>query len=116
MFSFSPERRLHNSREYAKVWREGRKYHTEHLLVIAAPGTRGVSRLGITVSRKVGNAVCRNRIKRWTRECFRQLPGGSLPKVDINVVAKRQAGLLSHDEFEQELRSAFARLEADGHA
>jgi ribonuclease P protein component len=72
--------------------------------------------LGITVSRKVGNSVCRNRIKRWVREYYRKLPEDALPAIDINVIAKRHAGSLSHDELDQELCSAFARLEADGHA
>ena len=116
MFSFPPEKRLHVSREYAIVWREGRKYHTGHLIVVAASGSVKTSRLGITVSRKVGNAVCRNRIKRWVREYYRQLAADRLPAVDINVVAKRHAGSLSHDELDQELQSAFVRLEADGHA
>jgi len=116
MFSFPPERRLHVSHEYASVWRDGRKYHTGHLIVVAAPGLANTSRLGITVSRKVGNAVCRNRIKRWIREFYRQSGLDSFPVVDINVVAKRHAGSLSHEELDQELQSVFVRLEADGHA
>ena len=116
MFSFPPERRLHRSREFAIVWQGGRKYHTGHLIVVAASGRFEWSRLGVTVSRKVGNAVCRNRIKRWIREYFRHLPSEFLPPVDVNVVVKRRAGSLSHDELDQELRIAFARLEADGHA
>jgi ribonuclease P protein component len=116
MFSFPPESRLHNSRQYSRIWREGSKYHTAHLMLIAAPGLTPRTRLGITVSRKVGNAVCRNRIKRWIREYFRLHVAAQRPPVDLNVVVKRRAGNLSHDELDQELRSAFARLEADGHA
>ena len=115
MFSFPPESRLHNSSQFSAVWQEGCKYHTAHLILIAAPGLTPRTRLGITVSRKVGNAVCRNRIKRWTREYFRRHRACLTPPVDVNVVAKRHAGILSHDELDQELRSAFARLEADGH-
>jgi ribonuclease P protein component len=116
MCSFPPESRLHHSRQFSTVWQNGRKYHTAHLILIAAPGSTSMARLGITVSRKVGNAVCRNRIKRWIREYFRLHRVQLTPPVDINIVAKRHAGNLSHDELDQELRSAFARLEADGHA
>lgn len=115
MFSFPPESRLHRAREFDVVWRAGRKYHTRHLLVIAAAGSTSRTRLGITVSRKVGNAVCRNRIKRWIREYFRHCGAHLRPAVDINVVVKKQAGKLSHNELDQELQSAFARLEADDH-
>ena len=114
MISFPPEKRLHTSREYHATWRDGCKYHTAHLIVIVAPGAASVTRLGMTVSRKVGNAVCRNRIKRWIREAFRKTTFDSLPPVDINVVAKRQAGQISHNELDQELSSAFSRLVADG--
>jgi ribonuclease P protein component len=46
------------------------------------------ARLGVTVTRKVGNAVRRNRIKRLVREWFR-LRGGSLGPCDVVVIAKR---------------------------
>jgi ribonuclease P protein component len=114
MFSFPPKKRLHTSRDYAAVWRDGRKYHTPHLIVIVAPGSSPDIRLGMTVSRKVGNAVCRNQIKRWIREFFRHRSWDSLPPVDINIVVKRHAGSIAHDELDQELSSAFLRLEADG--
>ena len=116
MFSFPPESRLHSSRQYSTLWQEGCKYHTAHLMLIIAPGVTPRTRLGITVSRKVGNAVCRNRIKRWIREYFRLHIAAQRPPVDINVVVKKRAGSLSHDELDQELQSAFACLEADGHA
>lgn len=113
---FPADRRLHNSREYALVWRQGRKYHTKHLLIVIAPGSTFHPRLGMTISRKVGNAVCRNRIKRWIREFFRHLPAESLPQVDINIIAKRHAGSIGHDELDQEVSSIFKRLEADKNA
>ena len=57
-------RRILRSSEYERTWREGRRYQTTHFVVIVNPGGT-YSRLGLTVSRKVGNAVCRNQLKRW---------------------------------------------------
>lgn len=76
---------------------------------------RDVSRLGITVSRKVGNAVCRNRLKRWIRELFRVRQQLFCKAADISIVAKRRAGCLSHLQLNREISSVFARLETDYH-
>lgn len=61
-------------------------------------GERGTaplpSRLGIVVTRKVGNATVRNRIKRVCRECFRLWPGFVPDEVDLVVIARDGAGLL----------------------
>ena len=107
-------RRIRRSSEYHQAWKEGRRYQTTHFTVIVRPGLE-VSRLGITVSRKVGNAVCRNRLKRWFREQFRQHYKQFRQAVDISIIVKRQAGCLSHLQVDQELSTVFARLETDNH-
>lgn len=70
----------------------------------------GRSRLGITVTRKVGNAVVRNRIKRITREFFRLRQGEIRDCWDINVIAKRQAAGLSSEQVLTSLEDLFDRL------
>jgi ribonuclease P protein component len=60
-------------------------------------------RLGITVSRKVGNAVTRNRLKRVIREWFRVSRGGLSPAGDLVVIARKGAGLLDAQEIRNEL-------------
>jgi len=78
----------------------------QHFVVIAARQTPQLTaRVGITVSRRVGNAVTRNRIKRWVREVLRQhiewLPTGH----DVVVIARRNAtGLRCCLAVEHELR------------
>jgi ribonuclease P protein component len=107
-------RRICRSSEYRRIRQEGKRYQATHFLVIASPGG-DVSRLGITVSRKVGNAVCRNRLKRWIRELFRRNQQYFGRAIDISIVAKHKAGNLSHLQVDQELLKVFARLETDHH-
>lgn len=102
--------RLRVNREYTDTWRRGERCHTPHLIVVAATGMTPSPRLGITVSRKVGNAVCRNRIKRWIREFFRCQRERLVAAVDISVIAKPGAATLGHRALENELQEAFQRL------
>jgi ribonuclease P protein component len=107
-------RRIRRSSEYQKIWLEGKRYHTTHFIVIIKP-SRKISRIGVTVSRKVGNAVCRNRLKRWFRETFRKHYKQFHQIADITIIAKRQAGKLSHLQVNREILTVFARLETDNH-
>jgi ribonuclease P protein component len=107
-------RRIRRSSEYERTRQEGKRYHTTHFVVIVN-SSRTCSRLGITVSRKVGNAVCRNRLKRWVRELFRNNYKQLAPASDFSIIAKRQAGHLSHLQVDRELLTVFARLGTDYH-
>lgn len=85
----------------------GCKLHTPHFILLLADNTAGNSRLGLTVSKKVGNAVIRNRIKRFIREFFRQQKINFLSDVDFSVVAKKGAANLTISEVHTELRRVF---------
>lgn len=96
--------RLRKRREYLAVQRGGKKVHLRDMLVIARGGAR---RLGITVTKKVGNAPQRNRIKRLVREMWRRhrerLPAG----LDLVFVARKSAVGMTFDR----LREQFDELE-----
>ncbi|MBW2519023.1 MAG: ribonuclease P protein component [Deltaproteobacteria bacterium] len=114
-YVFPATNRLRCSKEYQDVWARGTRHHTAHFIILICPNNTDLNRLGITVSRKVGNAVCRNQIKRWLREYFRLHLRDLKVCLDISIVAKRTASKAKHSDLVQELNSVFARLETDDH-
>jgi ribonuclease P protein component len=64
--------------------------------------------VGITVSGRVGNAVVRNRLKRWIREYVRH-NRGELPAGDVAIVAKTSASGCAHDVVDHDLHRLFMR-------
>ena len=91
--------RLSRSADFERVYRRGRSQSNRHLVVYAFPrGEADGPRLGVSVSRKLGGAVQRNRVKRLLREAFRaraeRLPGDH----DFVLVARPEARDLAERE------------------
>jgi ribonuclease P protein component len=113
MSSAPRRRRLSRSAEFERVYRQGRSKGNRFLVLYAfpreAPGEDG-PRLGLSVSRRVGGAVERSRVKRTLREAFWQeaerLPAGS----DYVVVARADARELALREGTPGVRGALAEL------
>jgi ribonuclease P protein component len=104
-------RRLSRSAEFERVYRQGRSKGNRFLVLYAFPREDPEGpRLGLSVSRRVGGAVDRTRLKRLLREAFweeaRRLPTGS----DYVVVARPEARSLAEREGSAGIRSALAEL------
>jgi ribonuclease P protein component len=99
------EEKILKRTEFLHLSASGKKYHTPHFIIIWSEGGSSWARIGITASRKFGNAVMRNRVKRLVREYFR-LHKDRCSNADYNVIAKRGAEKLSFHEVCQELHKA----------
>jgi ribonuclease P protein component len=108
-------RRLSRSGEFDRVYREGKSHASRYLVVYAFPRVAAEAdpRLGISVGRKVGGAVERNRVKRLLREAFwktaEALPGGH----DFVIVARPDAGRLAAEHGEEGVGRALAEVLRD---
>lgn len=84
---FRPQDRIRKRSEYKVIYERGRKIPSKNIVVFVARNAMGRPRLGITVTRRLGGAVHRNRAKRLIREVFRRHKS-ELQDVDIVVNGK----------------------------
>jgi ribonuclease P protein component len=107
---FSKEQRVRKRAEFQDIQGNGRRVFTRNfvlmLLAREASGERPSARLGVTVSRRVGNAVQRNRAKRLIREAFRATRDLWDPDLDVVVIARGPLGPLVLADVVGEFRGA----------
>jgi ribonuclease P protein component len=102
--------RLKKRREFKRIQRGGKKIWGRRFIYTISQGATQETRIGITVSRKAGNAVKRNRIKRWVREVFRTHPHLFPDIVDVVVIAKRDIEDFSYAAIRDEFVAIFTRF------
>jgi len=97
---------LRKRAEFVSLFSATTKIPVRGFLVVWQTNHQGTPRLGITVSKKIGSAVVRNRVKRLTREVFRRYRA-LLPSVDVNVIARRESAVMDYPCVEHELLKVF---------
>jgi len=107
--SLSRDEKLLKRADYLRLSASGKKFHTQHFIIVWSEYCSDRARLGITASRKIGSAVARNRVKRRVREYFR-LSKDQFVDADYNIIAKKGADRLSFHEVRQELEKAILRI------
>lgn len=102
--------RLTDSPEFERVYKQGTAYRGKLISVHAFPSDAGGPRLGLSVSKKVGNAVVRNGVKRRLREIFRSHLPGIRSELDFVISARPAASEATYRELELEFERALGKL------
>ena len=104
--SFARRFRLGDNKNYRYVYRRGKSYPSRNLVLIHLKGKE--QKFGFSVSSKVGNAVTRNRIRRFLREDVRKMRT-ELKCGKYIFIARPALKTVPHEELTRELRSLLAR-------
>jgi len=112
-FKLTRAERISKSQDYQRLFKTGKRFRFPEFTLIVAPNSLLVSRIGISVGKRFGKAVKRNRAKRLCRELFR-LNKYNLPKgIDVIFLPKRQILHTNWQKLQQRMEEAGILIEKD---
>ncbi|MDE7015708.1 MAG: ribonuclease P protein component [Kineothrix sp.] len=94
---------LKKNDDFRNVYKKGKSYANKYLVMYVLKNSMGINRIGISVSKKVGNSVVRHRVKRLVRESYRLHENIFNSGLDIVVVARNNANSAGYAEIESAL-------------
>jgi ribonuclease P protein component len=109
-----PSEHLRRPRDYQRVFQHGTKLVAPLFVLYVLPTSVPRSRLGLAVSRRVGGAVVRNRVKRRLRELFRRHKFLLSPACDVVFVARQGAAKASLEEYTRQFLMLLRRCQRTG--
>tara|TARA_B100001248_G_scaffold163488_1_gene123472 strand:+ start:5227 stop:5586 length:360 start_codon:yes stop_codon:yes gene_type:complete len=109
--SFSPKQKLRKSFEFERVKAKGHSYKADAFFaqVHHNPSTK-IPRLGIIATRRLGNAIIRNRMKRIVREVFRKNSDLIIPEAEIIILPRKKMLNLEFSQIEEKFKELLEKL------
>jgi ribonuclease P protein component len=109
-FSYTKADRILKRADFIRLSKCGKKFYCRYFIAAVSPGLSAGNRLGVTVTKKVGKAATRNRIKRLAREYFRLNKHRLAGIWDINIIAKKEATAISSSQVFSCLQELFEKI------
>lgn len=97
------QQRIKKNKEFQQIFKKGKSFANRQFIVYVLKNDQPEFRLGLSVSKKVGNAVTRNRIKRYIRQTFLELKDDLKPNADYVIIARQQAAEMDFHESKKSL-------------
>ena len=101
---------LKTNRDFERVFKKGKSAGHRDLVVLARRGRSKDVRVGFCISRKTGNAVIRNKLRRRLKEIIREMEDGLRPRWEIVIVAKETSKDLSFQALQKLTAKLLTRL------
>ena len=98
---------LKSNSDFRRLYNRGKTVTDPALVVYYSKNHAGICRIGITTSKKIGNAVERNHSRRLLREAFRSVCGDVLPCYDIVIVARSKTKYVKSTRLAEIMRRIF---------
>ena len=104
------EFRIKDNKEFQYVFQQGKSFANRQLVIYYMKEShQDHFRIGLSVGKKIGNAVARNRIKRCLRRSFQELEEKILPTLNIVIIARQPTKEMSYDEIKKSLIHLLSR-------
>lgn len=102
--------RIKKNEEFQEIFKNGKSFANRQLVIYYKyRSNQEHFRVGLSVGKKIGNAVTRNRIKRYLRECFIHLEDEILPNIDMIIIARQPASQMDYRAFKSSLLHLLSR-------
>ena len=108
--TLGPHERLRKRNDFLSLYKKGKRYKGKYFNLIYFSNNLSFSRMAVVVSKKIGNAVKRNKIKRWLRSLFRRNKGLLKDSLDIIFVVKKEIQDATLIKLEEEYFSAIESI------
>lgn len=104
------EFRIKDNKEFQHIFKKGSSFANRQLVIYYTRDMKQEHfRVGLSVGKKIGNAVTRNRIKRYLRQSFRELEKDILPFLNIIIIARQPTKTMTVFEMEKSLIHLLSR-------
>lgn len=102
---------LNKNYEFIRAYKRGKFFVGKYVVLYILSNRYNVNRLGISISRKYGNSVKRNRLKRIIKEIYRQFEEDLKQGLDIVITARKSTEIPEFKDLKKEMHFLFRRLE-----